>query len=166
MEYYNDFLTLPMTPFSNKQKILLATGLLLALIQIITLIWWQNKQPIVVHTSCQITQQGCPFLNGAILYLLDVQDNKSPFNIAAHHVPEHVQQLSVSFLMENMDMGFNRIDLKKSGSGMWSAKNVYLPFCTSARDDWIIQWHADGQTFETKFHTQSSRPNPKSNAKK
>lgn len=148
--------------FKQQKKWIIAGVLLVfVLIKIATIFWQQqNEQRTKVSTmnECQVITQGCSFLGNALFRLHGVHDDKTPFTIEATHVPDSVHSISVSFQMKNMDMGFNRIDLVNQGNGTWRASNVFLPFCTASRDDWLVQWKVvndtDSTYFEAAFHTQ------------
>ncbi|ULJ68986.1 hypothetical protein MIS45_09530 [Wielerella bovis] len=147
-----------MIHLNKPQKITLAICLFLfAGIKVATIFWWQNKQnqsPSQHNHTCQVTQQGCPFLGNAIFRLHGVGGHKTPFRIQADNVPASVKQISASFSMKDMDMGFNRFDLVKQADGSWHTDNVYLPFCTAARHDWLVEWTVDGQRFQAAFQTR------------
>ena len=148
-----------MTTLSKQKKIGLALGLLIfAAIKIVMIFWWQDKQNHLpktqIQAACNVLTQGCTFLNSATFRLHDVRDNKSPFQIIITGLPENVQSVSASFDMQDMDMGFNRVDLIKQADGSWQATSVYLPFCTAARHDWRVTWLVDGARFQAAFQTQ------------
>ncbi|MDK4685540.1 hypothetical protein QDY71_03100 [Kingella negevensis] len=121
---------------------------------------WQNQQQAQqpaarVQAACEVAKQGCPFLQQAVFRLQGVRNHNTPFQIVAENVPENVQQISVSFQMTGMDMGFNRFDLVRQANGLWLADKVYLPICAAERHDWIVLWTVDGtQKFQAAFKTQ------------
>ena len=142
---------------TNDKKWLLvgAALIILALLKGAMLLWWESRQPIhQTAKSCQITQSGCPFGQGANLQLVGVGDNKTPFHIRATGVAPNTQQMTASFRMVDMDMGFNRFVLNKQADGTWLAENVHLPLCTQSRHDWLIQWQVDDQHFQAAFQTK------------
>ena len=142
---------------NNRQKIALACGLLLlALLKVAAAYWWQQRQnapAAQVQVACKVTDGGCPFLDGATLHLIGVGNAKTPFTIEARHVPPHVQSISASFHMKNMEMGFNRFELQKMDETTWRVSSVYLPLCVQGRNDWQIDWQADEQSFSAEFQT-------------
>ncbi len=142
---------------NNRQKIALACGLLLfALLKVAAVHWWQqgqNAHIVQVQAACNVTDGGCPFLDGATLHLIGVGNAKTPFTIEARHVPPHVRSISASFQMNNMEMGFNRFELQKVDETTWRVSSVYLPLCVEGRNDWQIHWQADGRSFSAGFQT-------------
>lgn len=125
-----------------------------ALLKVSMLLLWQAKQPKAQAQSCQITQTPCPFADGATLQLLGVGNNQTPFSIRATHIPANVNDITVSFTMRDMDMGFNRFALQKQADGSWLAEGVRLPMCTQSRHDWQIHWQMNGQHFQADFQTK------------
>lgn len=142
---------------NNRQKIALACGLLLfALLKVAAAYWWQQRQnapAVQAQAACNVTDGGCPFLDGATLHLIGVGNAKTPFTIEARHVPPHVQSIRASFQMKNMEMGFNRFELQKMDETTWRVSSVYLPLCVQGRNDWQIDWQADEQSFSAEFQT-------------
>ena len=142
---------------NNRQKIALACGLLLfALLKVAAAYWWQQRQnapAVQAQAACNVTDGGCPFLDGATLHLIGVGNAKTPFTIEARHVPPHVQSIRASFQMKNMEMGFNRFELQKMDEATWRVSSVYLPLCVQGRNDWQIDWQADEQSFSAEFQT-------------
>lgn len=141
---------------NNRAKWLILGIMLLifAAVKIALLFWWQAQQTPSQHTDCQPHQHACPFAQGATLQLLGVDKHNTPFRIRVHNAPAQTQNISVSFSMRDMDMGFNRFDLQKQSDGTWQLDNVRLPLCTAARHDWQIQWKMDEQHFQAAFQTQ------------
>lgn len=146
---------------TNKQKIAVATGLLLfAVIKIVMLVWWKNHHQIddikMLPESCDVLS-GCVFSGNAKLRLDGVGDNRTPFRIIITGLPENTRMVWASFSMPNMDMGFNRFDLIRQNDGSWQANNVYLPLCSQSRYDWQIIWKInDTQQFQAAFRTKNS----------
>ena len=62
---------------------------------------------------------------------------KSPFDIIISNAPADVAQVSVSFSMRGMDMGFNRYALQKQSDGSWVARQIRLPLCIDNRNDYL-----------------------------
>lgn len=149
-----------MRTLTSKQKIGIALFLLFfASVKLGMLWWWQHEQTATppvqpVPAGCQVALQGCPFAGGATFRLIGVGADTEPFSIEAEGVPESIHQISVSFSMKNMDMGFNRYDLQPQGQGRWRLDNVRLPFCTAARNDWIVHWQTGSQHHQAEFQTR------------
>lgn len=140
---------------SKQQKILLSVCLLIFLgIKGAVIVWWHNQQTVVQTQTCEVAAQGCPFLQTAVFHLHGVGSAKTPFSIVADNVPANVREISASFRMNGMDMGFNRFDLVKQANGVWRADKVYLPLCTEARNDWTVEWSVDGTKFQAEFQTK------------
>ena len=145
---------------NQKKWLLVGVALLLfAAIKVAALMWWQQKQPATaskkVQAACDVAQMGCPFFGDAVFRLVGVGSNKSPFAIEASHVPDSVQSISASFQMKDMDMGFNRFELRKQANGTWRVNGVYLPVCVAGRHDWQVKWQVNQQTFTADFRTQA-----------
>lgn len=142
---------------TKQQKIFVIAVLLLIFIGIKMLMinWWQQQQnPIqdILPKNCPTTTTGCQFL-GANLRLHNFIDHKHPFAVSIHHLPENVQHVSLSFAMRNMDMGFNRFDLKPQKNGDWYLDNIHLPLCSQTRHDWLIRWQIDQHSYQAEFQT-------------
>lgn len=145
---------------NHKQKLMLAVGLFAFGVMKLGGIWWWQKQQIApekLPENCQVAISGCHFGQNALLKLENVSHNNAPFRIVATGLPETTQSFSASFSMRDMDMGFNRFDLKRQNDGTWLAENVHLPLCTAARHDWQIEWTLDGKhKFQAAFETQKA----------
>lgn len=135
-------------------KLTLAVLLLLfAAAKVALLLWWQQSQPTAAELDCRPEQAACPFDGTARLQLLGVGGHRTPFTVRIDGLPENVRQVSASFEMRDMDMGFNRFDLKKQNNGTWQAEAVRLPVCTAARHDWRVRWRVDGREYTAPFQT-------------
>lgn len=148
---------------TNQQKLVLAVGLLLfAAVKMAALFWWQNQpnsRPTATAQpeNCDVLS-GCVFSGSATLRLEGVGDNRTPFRVVATGLPENTRTVSASFAMPNMDMGFNRFDLKRQTDGSWLAEKVYLPLCSQSRRDWQITWTIDdAQQFQAAFRTKNQQ---------
>lgn len=145
---------------SRQQKKYLLIGLLLLLfaaIKLLLLWWWQNHRPQTAATDQTLCRpaapQGCTFSGSQTLYLQGVGHNKTPFTVIFDHLPAQTQAVSVSFDMQDMDMGFNRFDLTQTAPGQWRIDKVHLPLCTAKQHNWIITWQIDGQSYSATFQT-------------
>ena len=76
------------------------------------------------------------------------------FNIYIEHAPSGTEQVSISFSMKNMDMGFNRYALERQPSGDWRATRIRLPFCVEGRHDFTADITVGSQTFQTAFSAE------------
>lgn len=134
----------------HRKHKMLSLGLLLLLfaaVKLAVLWWWQQQQPAVTDIVCDI-QAGCTLPDGGHIRFGSTLGIKSPFDI---HYQGKAQQVSVSFSMRDMDMGFNRYELQPSDGGR-SAQNVRLPLCTSARHDFLADIDADGRRYRIAFY--------------
>ncbi|MRN37495.1 hypothetical protein CRG49_006455 [Neisseria sp. N95_16] len=137
---------------SQNKKLIIVGVLLLALaaVKLIALDWWQQQQPQAQQAECQVTQ-GCTLPNGVYVKFSDKVEAKKPFDIALNNVPEAVQEVTVSFSMKDMDMGFNRFNIRRQDDGTWAAKKIRLPMCVENRHDYLADINIDGEVFQTAF---------------
>lgn len=136
----------------KRQTALLAAVLLLvfAAAKFAALYWYsQQENAHGIRVACG-AQSPCRLPDGV---LLDFQPAlRAPFDIRLHHVPANAQRVYIQFSMENMDMGFNRFDLKpQNQAGQWLAQNVRLPVCTDNRRDYLATIHIDGKQYQLAF---------------
>ncbi|MGB4881484.1 MAG: hypothetical protein WBO82_00365 [Neisseria sp.] len=140
---------------NTKQKILLAVFLLLfAAVKMFGLAWWKEQQPdvTVVNTACDL-RQGCTLPNG-VQVLFGSLTTKMPFDMRAQNVPADVKNISVSFSMRDMDMGFNRYDLAKQLDKSWYRAANRLPVCAQGRHDWLADITVDETVFQVAFEAE------------
>ena len=130
-----------MQKLTRQQKILLAILLLgFAAAKVAALWWWQQQHPApaaAVHTAACNVRQGCVLSQGSHLHFIPQSSAKSPFDIIISNAPADVAQVSVSFSMRGMDMGFNRYALQKQSDGSWVARQIRLPLCIDNRNDYL-----------------------------
>ncbi|MDO4878614.1 MAG: hypothetical protein Q3966_04870 [Neisseria sp.] len=129
----------------------LPVGVLLmifAVLKVWAVLWWQGKQPKVSETAACDVAAGCRLANGAVVAFGGKVGLKTPFEVVVREVS--AQSISVSFTMRDMDMGFNRFDLRQEG-GVWKADGVRLPFCTEARHDFLADITIDGKVYRVPF---------------
>mgnify|MGYP007002409801 CR=1 FL=1 len=81
--------------------------------------------------------------NEAFTIALELADLTKPltfFPVRVHltgtQVPE-VKKVMISFAMLNMDMGFNRFDLRQQAGTAWEGQAL-LPVCSMGRRDWRV----------------------------
>lgn len=134
-------------------KMMLAAVLLIgfAAVKLGALYWWQGKQAKVQEISACNVHQGCVLPNGVEVKFSDTVAAKAPFEIVLRNVPDHIQEVTVSFSMKNMDMGFNRYRLTDKGNGVWSAEQIRLPVCVQNRSDYLADLSVGGAVFQTAF---------------
>ena len=130
-----------MQKLTRQQKILLAILLLgFAAAKVAALWWWQQQHPApaaAVHTAACNVRQGCVLSQGSHVQFSPQSSAKSPFDIIISNAPADVAQVSVSFSMRGMDMGFNRYALQKQSDGSWVARQIRLPLCIDNRNDYL-----------------------------
>lgn len=136
----------------RNQKLMLAGILLLvfAAAKLFMLDWWQKQQPQAVQAECNAVQ-GCTLPNGVYVKFSDKVYAKQPFDITLKNVPEDIENITVSFTMKDMDMGFNRFNIRREPDGTWAAKQIRLPVCVENRHDYLADINIGGQVFQTAF---------------
>lgn len=138
----------------NKKLIIVGVLLLVfAAVKLIALDWWQQQQPQAQQAECQVTQ-GCTLPNGVYVKFSDKVEAKKPFDIVLRNVPETAQEITVSFSMKDMDMGFNRFNIRRQDDGTWAAKQIRLPMCVENRHDYLADINIDGEVFQTAFSAE------------
>lgn len=135
----------------NKKLIIVGVLLLVfAAVKLIALGRWQRQQPQAKQAECQVTQ-GCTLPNGVYVKFSDKLEIKQPFDIVLKNVPETTQEITVSFSMKDMDMGFNRFNIRRQNDGTWAAKQIRLPMCVENRHDYLADINIGGEVFQTAF---------------
>ncbi|MDO4694884.1 MAG: hypothetical protein Q4A62_09775 [Eikenella sp.] len=141
---------------SPNQKKALAVGVLLlvfAAAKLLALQWFTNQQPAAGQTAAPcVPEQGCTLPDGSRLHF--AARLKGPFDIELRQVPNGVEKVSVSFSMRDMDMGFNRYDLRPQPDGSWRAEAVRLPLCTDRRRDYLADITVGRQVFQVAFEAR------------
>ena len=135
----------------KNRKLLLAALLLIAFaaFKLVLLQWWQSQQPQVAAVQCDLTE-GCTLPDGSRIRAA-VVSTKEPFDIYIEHAPSGTEQVSISFSMKNMDMGFNRFEFAQQGGGVWTAEQIRLPFCVENRRDYLADIYIGGEVFQVEF---------------
>jgi hypothetical protein len=64
-----------------------------------------------------------------------------------------VARASAEFKMADMEMGFNRHDLKPASGNRFAAR-VSLPACVSGRHDWVTHLVLDGDRYTFRFRNR------------
>lgn len=98
--------------------------------------------------NCHPQHQKCEILSGDFKFNLLIDKNVyylKPFNIhfwSENNTNHNIESILLNFKMQDMDMGINRIRLKKlntqNGEITWSGKGL-LPVCVTGRADWISE---------------------------
>lgn len=139
----------------NRNRKLLAAAVLLILFaaaKLLLLDWWQKQQPQAHQTECNLVQ-GCTLPDGTHIRATPIGTH-TPFDITVQNAPPQTQQISVSFSMKNMDMGFNRYNLTRTAPQTWQAARIRLPVCIENRRDYTADINIDGKTYQTGFTAQ------------
>lgn len=126
--------------------------LLFAAVKLLVLYAWQQsrRQAEPVALACDV-RKSCVLFGGVMLKFSRQPTAHVPFDIEVSGLEAGVRDVYVSFSMKNMDMGFNRYDLKKEADGVWRAENVRLPVCSEGRHDYLADVHIDKRIFQTGF---------------
>ena len=137
-----------MTP---PRKLIYAAALLFlfAAVKLAALYWWTQRQPAAEAVACDLAA-GCTLPDGALLRFSPAVGLKTPFAVTLDKAGG-AAAVSVSFSMRDMDMGFNRYDLRRDAAGRWSAAGVRLPLCTEARHDFSADVAVDGRVYSVPF---------------
>ena len=128
----------------DKNRKLLLAGVLLILFaaaKLLLLDWWQKQQP-QARAADGSHVRSTPI------------SHRSAFDITVENTPAETQQVSISFSMKDMDMGFNRYMLQQQFPRTWQARQIHLPVCVEGRRDYIADITIGGQTFQTTFTAQ------------
>ena len=139
----------------DKNRKLLIAGVLLILFaaaKLLLLDWWQKHQPQARAAECDLIK-GCTLSDGSHVRSTPIS-TRSAFDITDENTPAKTQQVSISFSMKDMDMGFNRYMLKQQSPRTWQAHQIRLPVCVEGRRDYIADITIGGQTFQTTFTAQ------------
>ena len=136
----------------NRKWLFIGLALLVfAAVKVAALYWWTQSQPTAETVAACDVRIGCTLPDGTKLKFGTPVGVKTPFDIRLDAVPPLVKQVSVSFSMRDMDMGFNRYDLKRQADGSWLAEGVRLPLCTQQRYDYLVDIHIDGKSYQVGF---------------
>jgi putative secreted protein len=139
----------------DKNRKLLIAGVLLILFaaaKLLLLDWWQKQQPQAHAAECDLIK-GCTLPDGSHVRSTPIS-HRSAFDITVENAPAETQQVSISFSMKDMDMGFNRYMLQQQSPRTWQARQIRLPVCVEGRRDYIADITIGGQTFQTTFTAQ------------
>lgn len=125
--------------------------LIFAGVKVAGVVWWQEQHQVSgsIDVACNVAD--CTLPNGAVVQITPAPAAKTPFAVRISGLPESVQAVSLSFSMRDMDMGFNRFDLKKQTDGAWLVADVRLPLCSQARKDYFVEIVVDAQVYRVPF---------------
>ena len=139
----------------DKNRKLLLAGVLLILFaaaKLLLLDWWQKQQPQARAAECNLSK-GCILPDGSHVRSTPIS-HRAAFDITVENTPAETQQVSISFSMKDMGMGFNRYMLQQQSPRTWQARQIHLPVCVEGRRDYIADITIGGQTFQTTFTAQ------------
>lgn len=109
-----------------------------------------EQHRMVVNPDCDVTKQSCSaVLDGTVLRLRlgpGVSALK-PFPLALRLEglePAEIQGVLLEYSMKGMDMGPNRVVLRRGEAGEWRGSSI-LPICTSGRSDWRVEVQVVGK---------------------
>ena len=152
---------------NKNRKLLLAALLLIAFaaVKLVLLQWWQAQQPQAVAAQCDLTE-GCTLPDGSRVRAAAVS-TKKPFDIYIEHAPAGTEQVSISFSMKNMDMGFNRYMFERQPSGITACRTAADCLCRrQARFVAMVAGAAaascgGAMRFDRGLHAAGRKPRPR-----
>lgn len=105
-------------------------------------------------SDCDPSQHVCMVKDGNVNYSIQfkgVPSPLTPFDVILKAEGKAPSTVSVSFEMEDMDMGYNTHQLK-ANNNHWQSR-IILPVCSLARNDWIlrVKMELDNTTHISEF---------------
>lgn len=110
----------------------------------------QELQPTLTHAivlnadpACNPAGKTCMAKDAALTLTLRLGDRIQPLTAFPVYVELNGRDASqageviVSFAMQDMDMGFNRFDLRQQADKTWRGQAI-LPVCSVGRRDWRV----------------------------
>ena len=110
----------------------------------------QELQPTPTHAitlstdpACDLVGKTCMAKATALTLTLGLGDRIQPLTAFPVHVAldgedaSKAEKITVSFSMLDMDMGFNRFDLRQQADKTWQGQAI-LPVCSTGRRDWRV----------------------------
>ncbi len=98
-----------------------------------------------LHLPCNIATDGCTAGNDNVQLFVKFDQNfgaLKPFKLQLqldHKTQVKVEEITLIFSMNGMNMGLNKYRLIRKNDALWVA-TVTLPICTSGRSDWIAEF--------------------------
>jgi hypothetical protein len=123
----------------------LAAGPLIVVLA--ALVLWQNAEgppPVAVNLPCPNPTVGCSAQLGnrsVTIGLAGALKPLQPFQVWVKAAG--ADKVQASFTMVDMNMGFNRYNLRPDAAGVFRAQ-ITLPACVSGRRDWMMSVDIDG----------------------
>ncbi len=106
-------------------------------------------------SECDSAISRCEFDNGLVKASLQLGDGSGIGELKGFAVDASINpnpdEVIISFMMKDMDMGPNRYRLKQSHN-RWEGKAI-LPMCALGRLDWIAQleWRSANKKYQIEF---------------
>ena len=113
--------------------------------------------------NCDSAQQSCLYSSNGLNASLQLGDGSGvgelkPFDVQ-FLINSDPEEVKLSFIMPDMDMGPNLYRMKKVGE-QWTARPM-LPICSASRLDWTaeVQWKIGNNQFKLAFpfHTDGMK---------
>lgn len=109
--------------------------------------------------ACNPLGRACVAADAAIAIALELADSikpLTPFPVRVRLAGERAaraERVAVSFTMTDMDMGFNRFELRQTAAdGTWQGQAL-LPVCSAGRRDWRVTVDVAGdRAYVGEFH--------------
>lgn len=101
--------------------------------------------------NCQL-QQGCALDRSVTVKSAEVLRLNQPFHITLTS-DEPIDEVSVSFSMVDMEIGYNRYKLISKDGKHWQAE-IRLPMCTLNRADYIATWRVGKNKYQTALNVE------------
>ena len=125
----------------------------------------QELQPVSTHAivlnadpACNPVGKACLAKDAALTVTLGLGDRIQPLTAFPVQVDlggedaSKVKKVTVSFAMQDMDMGFNRFDLRQKANKTWRGQAI-LPVCSAGRRDWRVTVAVIAETpYVGEFH--------------
>ena len=100
-------------------------------------------------TVCQLENQ-CVLDHITQVKTLERVRLNQPFDVVLT-TTEVVDEVSVSFSMTEMEIGYNRYKLTSEDGKTWTGQ-ISLPFCTLSRADYIATWRVGPRKYESALN--------------
>jgi len=113
--------------------------------------YWLKRPATAVAVSCADPLTGCTFDHRGTAARLRFSSQPAPLEAFELSVrAPGAGRISAELQMSDMDMGFNRYDLRPAPDGAFGA-TVTLPACVSGRRDWVLFLDIDGTRYVLPF---------------
>jgi hypothetical protein len=135
-------------------RVLLPVLVAVALVAIAVAGYWLKRPAEAITLRCADPLSGCAFIHRGTP--ASVRFTSPPVAMAAFGIrvsAPNASRVNTQFQMVGMDMGFNRYDLRRIGSGEFAAP-VTLPVCVSRQHAWMLYLQVDDVRYALPFSTQ------------